>query len=101
MHKHPGIFIFYFFVLFVTYGTEGSVTFTHNTVLHTTTNWTPTLCVRALKIVSTVGLDERHKRHRQAATCWLNMTECSLDVNVVGERRRETEVCEAGAPVGL
>lgn len=84
-----------FFVLLVTYGTEGSVTFTHNTVLHTTTNWTPTLCEWRWEIVSTVGLYVRHEPHRRAATCWLKMTDCTQDVIVVGERRRETEACEA------
>lgn len=83
----PGVF----FVLLVTHGTEGSATFTHNTALHTTTNWTPTLSERRWEIVSAVGLDPgRHEPHRRAATCWLKLGDCRRDVDVVGERERET-----------
>lgn len=47
-----------------------SVTFTHNTVLHTTANWTPTLCECRGKIVSPACLDTEHKNKAPAKLRW-------------------------------
>lgn len=50
------IFVFLFFcfsVHLVRHGTEGSLTFTHNTVPHTTPNRTPTLSKERCKVLST------------------------------------------------